>query len=488
MRRVWLPWLVLSAGCFETRAYQCERAEQCALEPGGSCEPTQWCAYPKDDCPSARAYGPHAPPAIAGTCVPTEDEGSSSESSGGESSSGGDGGIPVLCGNGVLDPGESCDHGGSPDGTCHPLCVEVGTPAWTRTYDGEFHGDDRGFGVVVDAAADAIYVAGLAAVNGPDRDILVQRWRLATGELLWTETLDGGALTDDMGEHLDLDAKGNIIVGGVVTRPGEDEVAWLAKYDPNGNQLWVEDDADSPGDKIAGVAVAPDGRIIAAGRSAVLGYDQAWMQWYSADGTPDGMPLYRGDIDFSEATDVIVDGDGFQVTGWVTLAGAESQVWTARYDNTNAMVWEHVQDGLGNVARGVGQAFDPMGGSAIAGVVNNDVLVTRFDAEGGVTQTLTEAGPREMHDEAADVAFLPDGRFVVVGFLDFATTGFATSDSWVRAYSPSGEALWTDRFQGGAEEIDKALGVSLTENSAVVVGYETIPGQSRDVWLRRYAL
>ena len=491
MRRAWLCGLVLGTGCFETRAYQCEGAEQCVLEPGGTCEATLWCAYPSDACPSDRAYGPHAPPALAGTCVPS-DAGSSSSSGASPddagSSSGGDGGIPVLCGNGVIDAGETCDHGGTPDSSCHPLCVDVGTPAWTRTYDGPFHGDDRGFGVVVDEAADAIYVAGLAAVEGSDRDILIQRWRLATGELLWTETVEGGALADDMGEHIDLDAKGNLIVGGMVTRPGGDEVAWLAKYDPSGAQQWVESDPALPSDKIAGVAVAPDGRIVAVGRSAQAGHDQAWMQWHTAEGKPDGAPAYVGEFDFSEAIDVIADADGYQVTGWVSLDPGESLVWTARYDADNEEVWEQIRPGLGNVARGVGQAFDPMGGSAMAGVLDNDVFIARFDALGEEVQTLVEPGPGGMHDEAADVAFLPDGRFVVVGFLDFATTGFARSDAWIRAYSPDGDELWSDRFEGAAEEIDKALGVSLTQDSAVVVGYETVPGQSRDVWLRRYAL
>jgi hypothetical protein len=94
-----------------------------------------------------------------------------------------------------------------------------------------------------------------------------------------------------------------------------------------------------------------------------------------------------------------------------------------------------------------------------------------------------------MHDEAADVAFAPDGSYIVAGFIDFATDGFATADAWVRKYAPDGTEEWTDTYDGPAHEIDKALAIAVTDDySAIVVGYETVPGQARDVWMRRYAL
>jgi hypothetical protein len=137
----------------------------------------------------------------------------------------------------------------------------------------------------------------------------------------------------------------------------------------------------------------------------------------------------------------------------------------------------------------VGQDFDPRGGSAIGGVIGNDVLVQRYDDAGMPTTSIVIDGPDGAHDEAADVAFSPDGSFVVVGLLDFRTEGFATSDAWIVRYTADEQELWSDRFQGAAKEIDKALGVVVLDDlSAVVVGYETVPGQSRDVWLRRYAL
>ncbi len=504
MRTAWLAILMLSGGCFDSRTFQCESDDQCLASPSGVCEAAQWCSYPDTACDGGRAYGPHAPPDVAGACVPpsepgttgtgtstaSTDDGQTSLDESSDSSTGGDE-IPVLCGDGKLDPGEDCDDNNrEPDDGCHPLCVDPGTPAWTRNYDGEVNGEDRGFGIALDETRDAIYVTGYTTVTDPDTDILIQRWRLETGELEWSRVVDGGVLGDDQGEHVEVDSRGNVVVAGVATVAEGDTAAWLAKFDPDGKVLWQRMDPDTGGDKAGGVAVGQDDRIIVVGRADRTGYDEAWMQWFTTEGEPDGEPVFRGDLPSSEAIDVIAVGDEFQVTGSLQLEPDEPYVWTARYGADRMPRWEHLlgEQELGNTARGVGQAFDPLGGSAMAGVLLNDILVQRYDDMGELVQTLAESGESDKHDEAADIAFLPDGRFIVVGFVDFATVGFATSNSWVRLYSPTGETLWSDRFDGEAMEIDKALGVALTSHSAVVVGYETVPGQSRDVWLRRYAI
>ncbi|MEM6996488.1 MAG: DUF4215 domain-containing protein [Myxococcota bacterium] len=488
--------LVLASGCLGQRAFACDADEQCLQSAAGVCEADQWCSYPSDACDSGRAYGPHAPDGVAGSCVkPVVAEGSTGDGDGADDGdeSGSDGTPVPRCGDGTVDPGEDCDDGNRlPGDGCHPQCVEPGTPAWTATFDGDAHGEDRGFGLAVDAAADAIYVAGLSAGADTERDIMIQRWRLATGELQWTRVIDGGALAEDIGEHVAVDSAGNVVVVGMLTTEATGPDAWVAKYNPQGDQLWVETfDRSGLADKAAGVAIGDGDRIIAVGHSEDETRTDAWMQWYTTDGVAEGPAIYRGEAGFSEAIDVIADGDEFQVTGSLRLSTDEQVVWTARYAADGSNVWEHqlTNADVGNAPRGVGQDFDPLGGSAIAGVVSNDLLLQRYDDAGVPTTSLAEDGPQGSHDEAADVAFSSDGTFVVVGFLDFSTTGFATSDSIVRRHEADGTLIWGDRFEGEAAEIDKALGVEVTQDlSAVVVGYETVPGQSRDVWLRRYAL
>lgn len=480
-------------GCLGDRAFVCDSSEQCLTAAEGTCEADGWCAYPNDDCDSGRAYGPHAPPSIAGSCV-DDSEGGSETGMGSEDSGGSDDGGPAaICGNNIVEPGEDCDDGNRlPNDGCHPQCVDAGQPAWTVRYDGEVNGEDRGFGLALDVAAGAVYVTGFTTVDGTDRDILVQRYDLETGELVWTDAIDGGPLGEDMGEHIAVDGDGNVIVTGVITTADQGSNMWLAKYSPQGNPIWTQTYDHAGGeDKGAGVAVFADDSIIVVGRAEEADVGHAWLQRFDTDGNLLGDGILRGDMDFSEALDVIATGMEYQVTGSLFDATDADVVWTARYTADGTLVWEDLltTGDNGNAPRGVGQDFDPLGGSAIGGVVNNNILVQRYDDAGMQTTRITLDGSTSRHDEAADVAFSSDGTFVVVGFVDFATDGFARGDTWVTRYAADGTEIWSDRFNGEAGEIDKALGVEVTEDlSAVVVGYETVPGQSRDVWLRRYAL
>jgi hypothetical protein len=72
----------------------------------------------------------------------------------------------------------------------------------------------------------------------------------------------------------------------------------------------------------------------------------------------------------------------------------------------------------------------------------------------------------------------------------FGTGRISFSDFvWVRVFEPDGTERWTDVYDGPAHEIDKALAVAVdARGSALVTGYQTVPGQARDVWMRRYAM
>jgi cysteine-rich repeat protein len=487
--------------CLADPGFACTQSDECVVHDAGRCEASGWCSYPDEACESERRYGPHAPGRVAGECVEPGDGDTGSTDDGSESTDegGSDGpdGPPVsACGNGQIDPGETCDDGNRSAGdTCHPHCVESGTVLWTVTYDGDAHSEDKGFGVAVDPARESFYVAGFESAGPGNEDILVQRRWIENGELVWSRTHGGDAGSSDFGEHVAVMPSGDVVVIGIEVTAARGGDVWLRAYDPDGNERWTTThDEAGLRDHGHGVAVTPESTIVAVGAVTLEGETEtdAWIQRFDATGSRLGDPILRGRAGSrDEALDTIVDGEAFLLTGLLTDDAAVHQVWTARYGADAALVWEDLatQDPVGNEARGVGMALDPMGGVATAGVLSNDIWVQRYDAEGTPGITLTEADPEGSHDEAADVVFTADGRFLVVGFLDFATVGFATGDVWVRLYAPDGTPIWTDTYEGPSMEIDKALAVELTDDaSAIVVGYETVPGQSRDVWMRRYAL
>lgn len=503
-----MRWGILAAvsvlaSCSLDRAFTCEGDDECVLRAGGHCEADGWCSYPSDDCEGGQVYGPYAPESVAGACVvpsggstgsvmtsgalaTTSGPLATTEGSGsGQAGSSGDVSVP-RCGDGVVDEGEACDDGNDRAGDgCHPLCVEPYQAVWTANYDEGGRGD-RGFAVDIDADADAIYVAGLTQSSDvSDDDLLVQRWGLSDGDLVWSWSRDLASGTD-RGEQVVVDAKGDVVVGGVETEADGREHAWIAKFDDAGALSWER--ADAVGSKAEGVTLADDGRIVAVGRAGELGHSLAWHQWYAPDGTPDGDPLLLGmDAERGDGgVDVInVPGVGVQVTGY--RFDGEPAIWTARIDNRAAVLWEHfIPDPRGDLPRGVGQAISPLGGAAIVGTRNTDRFVQFYDAAGMPSGEPWEEGELGQ-DEVADIAFLDDGRYVLVGFVGFNLNDTGTADGWIRFNNPDGTVIEQFPVSGTGGGLDKLLAVETAPHSVVVTGYVKNENTDIDLWLRRYA-
>jgi hypothetical protein len=274
---------------------------------------------------------------------------------------------------------------------------------------------------------------------------------------------------------------------------------WLRAYDADGGELWTTTHDDQGGiERGDGVAITTDGDIAVVGSAAIdrgggmLDAD-VWVGRYDRMGNPRGAPVLHGNPGVEDhGLDALADGDDLLATGRMTdTTDGEYRVWTARYGADDVLVWEDLAraDLIGNEPRGVGLGCNDLSTCATAGVLSNDIWVRVYDPSGAPVTTITEHGEAEMHDEAADVAFVGDGSIVVVGFVDYATEGFATGDCYITRVAADGTHVWTDLYDGPAHEVDKALAVELTDDrSAIVAGYETVPGQGRDVWIRRYAI
>jgi cysteine-rich repeat protein len=478
----------LAAACLRAPGYTCDDDAQCVRKAGGSCVGGA-CAYPDSTCASELRWDSLAPQEHAGECV---GEGGSSD--------GGDEPPAVRCGNGVVEELEDCDDHNTVGGdACPALCVGPGTMLWQVTWDGPAHSEDKGYGIVIDEAGASFYVAGFATEEVDEgQDILLQKRWIEDGSLRWSRTARSDGRGNDNGENVALDLDGNPVIVGVAIGEATDGDLFVRKYDPDGNELWSwVHDEQGLFDRAQGVGVTSTGGIVVVGNVSVMrdagAFDsEVWMQPFAADGTPMGAPIVRGTVGLDdEAVDADGDADGWLVTGRVEGQTGELGVWTARYDRDGMLRWEESagMDPLGYEQRGVGMGLDPMGGSATAGVLADDIWVRRYDAFGTPGWTFTLNGPQSLHDEAADVGFAADGSYVVVGFVDFATDGFASADTWVRVFEPDGTERWTDVYDGPAHEIDKALAVTVdSKGSALVTGYQTVPGQARDVWMRRYAM
>lgn len=66
-----------ASSCAAT-TFQCSDTGECAGRPGGVCEPTGWCSFPDDACPSGRRYGEFSGGSFSNECVSTSEPTSTS--------------------------------------------------------------------------------------------------------------------------------------------------------------------------------------------------------------------------------------------------------------------------------------------------------------------------------------------------------------------------------------------------------------------------
>lgn len=235
-----------------------------------------------------------------------------------------------------------------------------GVLQWSEWHTGPVSSTDRGFSVRVDDLDD-IYVAGFEFVSMQGRNAWLGKYT-PQGNLIWNVSHDGIATDGDEISSIDFDADGNVVAAGITAVDGEDDNILLAKWDPDGNQIWITD-YDGPmnaNDVALGIGATPDGGMIVVGATQdwvdVLG-SPVWDMWigkFDGDGVLEWEEIIDGPLGGEDiAEEVEVDSQGnFIVVG--TLAVDEDvqdsvingqppqrRGWIRKYDPDANELWTY---------------------------------------------------------------------------------------------------------------------------------------------------
>ncbi len=208
---------------------------------------------------------------------------------------------------------------------------------------------DHALGLAPDASS-GVYVVGftqgnLGGTNVGGVDAWMARYDFG-GQQLWIRQL--GTTGDDIARTAAPDDAGGFYVGGSTTGSLGGSLlglhdAWLARYDQEGNQVWIRQIGSSVVDQAA--ASAPDGTggVYVGGSTdgsfggpSAGGWD-AWLARYGSDGSKLGMPQF-GTASIDRVNAAAIDGTGgLFVSGDTTgsLGGPSAgnfDAWLARYD------------------------------------------------------------------------------------------------------------------------------------------------------------
>ena len=175
----------------------------------------------------------------------------------------------------------------------------------------------------------------------------------------------------------------------------------------------------------------------------------------------------------SEDVSLVESGQGGAWTASVT------QAWAKRYNgpgNGDDRAWALALDGQGNVY---------VTGQSMGSGTDNDYATRKYSPSGQLLWAKRYNGPANSDDSAWALALDSQGNVYVTGHSMGSGTGY---DYATLKYSPSGQLLWTKRYNGPGNGNDSANALALgSQGTVYVTGYSTGSGTGYDYATIRYS-
>ncbi len=299
----------------------------------------------------------------------------------------------------------------------------LGELLWAQQFDGPAHKDD-------DATALALYpdggvvVTGSSMVSGFYPDLVVLRYT-AEGCLRWSAYLDGSGHQTDEGEDVVVDAEGNVLVAGTAWAGGNGNDIVVAKFSPEGAQVWctVYDSPEHRDDVAVGGALFRSGGLVVTG--VMGGSDDEgdvltlcvdadgvlkWVQRYHSQNGHQDQPV---DVAVDSAGNALVAG-----TAGSALYDVNGDYVTLKYDSSGAQQWVETYDLSGDWDHAAGLAVDSVGSAYVTGSATDangrTVIATVKYAPNGLLAWETTYVPQG-EASAAKIAVGKNGSVFVTG-------------------------------------------------------------------------
>lgn len=299
----------------------------------------------------------------------------------------------------------------------------------------------------------------------------------------WVNRIDGPAHGSDHGHDVKTDAAGNVLVTGWIESSTGNTDSYTVKYSPDGDLLWAKTYAGSATGVDYGYALAVDqsGNAYVGGFGNgenatfdifVLKYnsngDEVWTQRWTSP-----IPTYS-----AYAYSIAVDKqENVYVTGFMSDGLTDGEFVTLKYDSTGNLQWSARYNGSPNsIDYSNCIAVDNDGNSYITGWSggdNNlwDFTTIKYSPTGEELWVQTYNGSADDNDFAYRLALDPSGNVYVTG--QSVETG-SDNDITTIKYSPDGDVLWVKHYDGPANGYDAGQSIAVdADGNAYVTGNHT---------------
>jgi Ca2+-binding RTX toxin-like protein len=366
-----------------------------------------------------------------------------------------------------------------------------------------------------------LYVTGVTFGNleginaGPPDAFLVKYDK--NGNLAWKKQL--GSSNYEWYEQVATDSNNNVYLSGGTagnlagTNAGLEDL-FLAKYDQNGNQIWVLQYGSYSWDSPFGMTIDSGNNIYLAGATgsnlggANAGDIDAYLIKYDENGNRLWVKQW-GTVNYDQADDIALDSSGnLYISGRTngnlggTNAGS-SDAFLAKYDLNGHQIWLEQLGSSGNDtgSEGVEVITDSAGNVYIASSTNGnlggtnaggkDAWVAKYDSSGN--QLWLKQFGTAADDIATDVKTDAFGNLYLTGQTSgsLGGTNAGGTDAWFAKYDENGNLLWIQ--QTGTSADDSATGIApITAGNFYLTGGTegSLGGPNTgdfDIWVAKYS-
>ncbi|MCI0532186.1 MAG: SBBP repeat-containing protein [candidate division Zixibacteria bacterium] len=377
------------------------------------------------------------------------------------------------------------------------LCLPVPAQtyrAWVVTYNGAGNGQDLARALSLDGDGN-IFVTGSSPAGNGFEDYATAKYS-SDGDTLWVKRYNGPGDSADLAAAVACGNNGNIYVTG--TSVGGNEFADYAtvKYSQAGDSVWVKR-FNGPGsflDEAFCVTAGDSGYVFVSGNSASIAssYDYVTIKYLDSGDTA-WVRKYNGPGNaYDEILAQTIDDSGnLYVSGYSVGVSTNGDFATIKYSPSGGTTWVRRYNGPAN---GTDQAnaiaVDDGGNVYVTGYSagsgsGDDYATIKYNSAGDSLWVRRYNGPGNNIDQANDIAVDMNGNVFVTGhslgsggLLDYATI----------KYSPSGDTLWVRRYNGTANGNDQAHALVLDDSGNVfVTGYSAGSGTFADYVTIKYS-
>ncbi len=346
--------------------------------------------------------------------------------------------------------------------------LAVAAPLWVGTYNGPYDSYDEVHTIGTDDSGNVI-VSGFSELSGSDAEFATIKYK-SNGDTAWLRHCDPGSGLDGA-TALAVDRSGNIIVTGYRGGPTSECGDWVTvKYSATGESLWATMTDFGDEDRPSCIVVDSAGNSYVTGRAGSSNdYDMSAVK-YDAAGNEVWLFNYNGgNTDMGNA--VAVDGQGNTYLTGFTSVGSATDLMTWKLSVGGESLWATVYAGpAGGDERGLAIAPDGAGGAVVAGTSYDtigleDYLTVRYGPTGDTVWTRRYNGPGNQQDYLAGLVLDAAGNAYVTGlsYIDASHYNYATIK-----YSPDGAERWVERY-AGPRNWDQAYAIALDADANVYV-------------------